>query len=234
MVTLWLWWRTGRPVAGDLAVRLRVLARDFRPIAESISYPAAGTTTFDQLPAGTVLADGHSLRLPRDLDTPDYLRIEVDLLDRRSGTILASQRGPVTVGPLRVTSEAWPPPGMDRAMLEVDDRLRLDAARIEAYPPEREGSGGSLALLLAWTAKSLADEAFVEVALLDRAGRSVLTVDRGLGSWHAPQFWQPGDRFVDELNLELPAGLPVGDYRLHLSVTVDGKKGEGTIGTVRR
>ncbi|GIW08420.1 MAG: hypothetical protein KatS3mg060_3225 [Dehalococcoidia bacterium] len=51
---LWLWWRIDRPVDGDLAVRLRVLARDFQPISETVSYPAAGTATFDRLPTGTL------------------------------------------------------------------------------------------------------------------------------------------------------------------------------------
>lgn len=232
--TLWLWWRAVRPVEGDVAVRLRVLARDFRPVLETRSYPAAGSTTFDRLPVGALLADGQSIRIPRELDAPDFLRIEIDLLDRRSGATIASERGSVTVGPLRVDGGRWPPAGMERAALFVHGALRLDGVRIEEYPPERLESGGSLAVLLAWTAGTSARNATARLELVDAADQVVVAADHALGSWHLVEWWRPGDRFVDELDLDLPAGLAPGAYRLRLLATVDGQTATGTLGTVQR
>lgn len=234
LATLWLWWRVVRPVEGDLAVRLRVLARDFRPLLETRSYPVAGSATFDRLAVGALVADGQTFRLPRQADAPDSLRVEIDLLDRRSGATIASERGMVTVGPLRVEGGPWPPPGMTPAPLVVPGALRLDGVRLEDYPPERPASGGSLALLLAWTADGPARRAAARLELLDPAGRVVVAADRGLGSWHVVEWWRAGDRFVDELDLDLPAGLEPGDYHLRLRATVDGESAAEVIGAVRR
>ncbi|MCS6802000.1 MAG: glycosyltransferase family 39 protein [Chloroflexota bacterium] len=234
VATLWLWWRVDRPVDSDLAVQLRVLARDFRPVAEVRSYPAAGSTTFDQHAAGTVLADHHYFRVPHTLDAPDYLRVEIALLERRSRAAIVSERGMVTVGPLRVTGGVWPPKGMTQAELAIPGALRLDGVRIEQYPPEQAASGGSLALLLAWTAEARARTAAARIELLDPAGRVVVAADRGLGSWHLVEQWRAGDRFVDELDLDLPPWLEDGDYHVRLMATVDGKSAAGSVGVVRR
>ncbi|GIW08421.1 MAG: hypothetical protein KatS3mg060_3226 [Dehalococcoidia bacterium] len=172
--------------------------------------------------------------MPPDLDAPDYLRIEVDLLDRRTGSTVQSERGLITVGPLRVTGGTWPPPGMERAALEGENALRLDGLRIEQYAPERPESGGSLALLPAWTAATSARSATARITVLDATGAVVTVADRGLGTWHEIRNWRAGDRFVDELDLDLPAGLPSGDYRLQLAIRVDGREAIGIVGTVRR
>ncbi|MFN8532329.1 MAG: DUF2142 domain-containing protein [Dehalococcoidia bacterium] len=234
--TLWLWWRTERADTRDLAVRLRVLARDFRPVVETISYPGAGTLPIDRWTVGALVTDPHRLRIPRSLDAPDYLRIEVSLVDRASGeALVVGNERHLTLGPWRVEGTGpWPPAGVAPASLRLDGRLDLTGATVELYPPEAPNSGGSIAVLLYWTAQAPAAGARATLSLVDPTGRTVVSADRALGTWHRIADWRAGDHFVDELDLDLPASLPAGEYAVWLAAAADGVQGVATVGAVRR
>jgi hypothetical protein len=80
--------------------------------------------------------------------------------------------------------------------------------------------GETLTLTLAWEATAeLSDRYVVFVHLLSPDGSLVAQSDRPIGDGLIPYaIWQPGTTFSYPVTLELPDGLPAGDYRLLLGV----------------
>ncbi|MCL6647583.1 MAG: phospholipid carrier-dependent glycosyltransferase [Chloroflexi bacterium] len=237
-VTLQLWWRAHQPLTRDAAIQLRLLARDFRPVATMRSYPAAGTRPFDWWQPGEVVFDPHTFRLPRTVEPPDYLRLELGILDRGSGQLLPVRDAAgrpvgtsVTLAPLRVPGGSWPPGGtpMD---LELPGTLTLASARMELAPPEGDGQGPTLTLLLAWVAARPLPDARATLRLVTPGGAVIVAGEQPLGSWHRASDWRAGDRFVDELDFSLPAGLLPGPYDLWLDVTGGGQQASARLGKV--
>jgi len=96
-----------------------------------------------------------------------------------------------------------------------DGALRLNRSRID---PVAAQAGKSVTVALEWEASARVPEDFtILVHLIDPAGG-----DQPLAQGDAPPLagrwptsaWQPGNSFVDEHTIALPADLPPGTYRI--------------------
>jgi hypothetical protein len=207
-----LYWRADQRLGRDLYATVQLLAPDTGAKVAQADQPI-GTGSFPDYPTtqwrpGQVVRDRYLLQIPPDALSPRGLWVLAAAYDRETG----QRAGERTFGLLPVT-EARP--------LQLPEGARPSGARIgpatlAAYGWRLDDPARTLTLTLYWTAGApMAEDAVVFVHLLDAAGRLVAGQDtRPMGGLYGTQAWQPGEGIVDEHRLELPAGLPPGEYRL--------------------
>ena len=180
--------------------------------------PFAGQAWCD----GDEVLDVREARLFRDTP-PGYYWVEFGVMDPMTGRrepILDPTGKPVdklTAGPLRVSrapvyrvEDVLP---QRQVWARLGDRVELLGW---AAAPEVLRSGQTLRLWLYWLASRPPDADYTTfVHLYDSAGRLVAQRDGppGDGAWPT-SLWQPGDVVEDVVELQVPSGLPPGEYTL--------------------
>ena len=92
----------------------------------------------------------------------------------------------------------------------VDDRVRLLSTRTRAMDPD------ALEVTLQWAVgERMASNYKIATRLYDRAGNEWARLDTQPGyGFYPTSVWEPGTTFGDRLTMEVPYGLPPGDYNL--------------------
>jgi hypothetical protein len=240
----------------NLIAIVRVVDAAGSEVAHHEAWPfGAATSTWQP---GEEYIDGHELQLPGDL-AAGYLRVEVGFYDGDSQALVT----PLVAGTNTPRGEYVPvgyvgvglagkepallqsPPLLGREIKLLGARLqRVDLSdstvpRVE-MPPE-EGMP-VLPLTLAWQAtQPVAVDYITLLHLVAPDGTLAKQFDRAPLQGVAPtSLWRTGDVLLDGYDLEIPADLPSGDYRLlaglydlptltRLPVQIDGKPAGDTI-----
>jgi mannosyltransferase len=197
------------------------LARDGgQVVAEQVATLAGGRATFGHLEAGQVVRDPQTLVLPAGLEPGVYnLR-----LGRRGpdGSWLPVRRGPVPLGqgyPLatvhvlgRELDRVAPTPARP-AEVRFGEGILL--VGFDLQPADPGPSPAALDLTVYWEALApMADRFKVFVHLVGAGGPADLHAQADAYPHFPTNGWVPGEYLEDRVHLDLPAGLPPGDYRL--------------------
>jgi uncharacterized membrane protein len=207
-------------------------ARD-QVIAQRDSEPSGDSRPTDTWKPGEVIFDNHGVLIPPGTPPGDYRRI-VGLYDRETGERLRLPDGKNFIGlpPVRVMRAAAPPP---LAALNMMHDQRFDFGAISLLGHDRYKRdyghapetllypGDRLHLTLYWQAnvRPRADWWF-DLALTDGAGRAVTSLRWPLvGETYPTTAWVQGEVVRGEHDLQLPADLTPGEYRLSLTMYPD-------------
>ncbi len=174
------------------------------------------------LQAGQVVRDPQSLVLPGGLQPGVYNL----LLGRRApdGSWLPVRRGPVSLGqtyPLATVNvlgrelDLVPPTPARPAGVHFGEGIELVGFEVE--PANPGSSTTALDLSLYWRALSpMADRYKVFVHLVGEGGLADVRAQADIYPHLPTSGWVPGEYLHDQVRLDLPAGLPLGNYRLLL------------------
>jgi hypothetical protein len=208
------------PMTTNYNVLLRLVGQDGRELWRSEGWPWGAPTV--GWPVGEVRPDGHTVAIPPDAP-PGLYRFVVSFYD------------PVTLEALPAALLDGAPLGESEralALLQVGEPTALperavspwqfgEVARLNAVAaPSRAQPGETLPLALEWesTARTPVDyTVFVHVVAPDGA---VVAQGDGppLSGFAVTRLWQPGQTFVDERNVALPADLPPGEYQVRVGL----------------
>ncbi|HIQ01258.1 MAG TPA: hypothetical protein EYH30_03865, partial [Anaerolineales bacterium] len=206
-LTVTLMW--DRIEGGGYTVTLHLVSpaavrHDVEPLAVS-SQSLGGNSQF---------ATHHSLPLPADTPRGIYL-IQLRLFGPEGEvfacTVRGRTQGVLYLAPVRVVH--GPPTSSDTPLLgPFGPEVRLHRASFAQPAPDR------LSVRFLWSAaRPIPANYGVSLRLLNGEGGAVATLDTQPGYGFLPtSLWRPGELVADRYLLELPAGLPPGDYRLWL------------------
>jgi hypothetical protein len=177
---------------------------------------------------GEIVTDGFAV--PIDSDTPDgvytlslgwYREVEGQA---NSLAILHPETGEptgktaLTIGPIKV---GGPPPGFTSEQGTPQNRVNIalgDKIELLGFDVKEQQSSGlaPLELTFYWLPLAVMDTDYtVFVHLRDTIGQTVAQKDQPpLNGAYPTSLWDLGEIVVDEITLELPAGLPPGEYTL--------------------
>jgi hypothetical protein len=216
-----LYWRTVTSNHRELRVILRVLDESGRVIVEQDDPPWAGNTTVLSWPDGLAVYDEHRLPLPGGLPPGDY-RLKVSLEQRyengaaRPLPLVEDGSTELDLGPVGVDALPEPPQRI------VEGNLG-DVARLVGHDlllPIGVTAGATLPLTLTWESQGATEidyTVFVHLTAAD--GRPVAQLDsQPLQGAYPTSFWRVGERIQDPSLLEVPAGVPPGDYDLRVGM----------------
>jgi hypothetical protein len=109
-------------------------------------------------------------------------------------------------------------PAVEKQPTHSCDAILGDSIKLLGYDqsPHSVRPGSELQIKLYWQAQQQVRQTFSSyVHLVDDEGRGVTQSDHTPGEIYYPTpLWRPGEVLVDEHNLILPAGIPVGRYYL--------------------
>ncbi len=204
----------------DYTLFVQLLDVDGGLVASRHTYPGQGRFLTSQWRSGDRFCDETRVHVGGSPPAPAVYRVEVGLLDAKSGTRLpvTTAGGPLD-GPLVLTRVRVGPASLPDVAVPVplDYGLGDALALVGRGPlPEAIRAGEVLSLTVYWqaTAAPPADyTAFVH--LLDPAGEVVAQVDRPpRNGWYPTSFWMPGEVVTDTFDLPVPASASPGEYRL--------------------
>jgi len=207
-ITLTLFWQTDRPQTRDLVLNLRLLGREYEPVAAENTYPGWGTFPVALWQPGRVYRDVYRLPVAADAETPMLARWTVWLEDLQTGERLGMTSATGTpLDPLAGVAitrlPPMPPPTEPDHSLDVrfEDFARLTGVSLR---------GSSLELH--WEALAPPpDDYTVFIHLLRPDGALAAAADGPpFDGFYPTTAWLPGDRMVDAH--ALPANLSPGVY----------------------
>lgn len=242
-------------VATNLNAIVRLVDAAGNEVARHEGWPyGAATSTWQP---GEKYVDGHELMLPTDV-AAGYLRVELGFYDSDTQTLVtptvAGTTTPraefVAVGYVGVGLAGKQPTLLAHPPL-LGAQVKLIGARLQGQDlgdngniPRLEVAAGTpaLSLWLAWQPLRPTDVEYVTlVHLIAPDGTLAKQFDRAPLQGVAPTtLWREGDVLLDTYDLEIPADLPAGDYRLvvglydlptltRLPVQIDGAPAGDTI-----
>ena len=173
-------------------------------------------------PRDRIVVDERRLILPEDTP-PGRYRLELGLYDPDDpglGRLPLLDAGgneagrSLTLDYLRVNPPPVPEPSRLVAGGNLADRVRL--VGYDPALPESVTAGATLPLTLTWQCLATMDRDYtVFVHLVGDGPQPVAQADGPpLGGAYPTSFWQVGERLVDRHDMQLPAGLPAGEYEL--------------------
>jgi hypothetical protein len=195
-----------------------------RVLAESASAPVGGRVPFAGLAAGQALRDPQTLTLPADLAPGIY---DLALGRQRSdGTWLPIRRGAVALGrtyplatirvpgrPLNLT----PPDVQYPVEARFGEAIRLLGYDTPAPSFHDQDPISSIELVLHWQAIAPTATPFkIFLHLVSEDGPAGIMSQADLYTLLPTSGWVPGEYLADGASLDVPLGLPPGDYVLLL------------------
>jgi mannosyltransferase len=244
---LQLQWRADQKTDRRYKVFLQLLDPRDQVIAQRDAEPAGEGRPTDGWQPGEVVLDNHGLLIPPGTPPGIYRRI-IGLYDAETMERLKLPDGTdfVSLPPVTVARAKTPPP---LAALDMMNGQRFDFGGISLlghdhykrgfrHAPESQLAPGDLLhLTFYWQANvtSRADWWF-DLSLSDSGGNTVASMQAPLVSEsYGTTLWQEGEVVRGEHDMQIPADLPPGQYRLSLIMTPDDKTPVGTayLGTVR-
>jgi hypothetical protein len=161
--------------------------------------------------------------------TSQWIAVEMPLVTSRTSVVPVTLPSPATPGEYRLLLNATDGPlpsfslegavlvdeGAARAAEPVPVRLYDYSLDQDRYTP-----GDTLRLTLHWEAMGrLVEDYSVSVKLLDLNGAVLAQQDSGpQGGWYPTSRWLPGERIADQHELRIPSDIPLGQYRLQVSL----------------
>jgi hypothetical protein len=197
-LTLRLYWRAGQPQAQEQAF---VISLADTPVTTTLRLPP-------DMPVGYALHTYADLRLPPDVQPGVYPLVLSRLRDKGQ---------PVPLGEVEVSGRPrrFDVPALDLPIhATFGDQVTLLGTNIA--PLLEVASGQAITLTLAWQAQATPSQDLVRfVHLLDAEGRPVAQQDsRPCGGECPATSWLPGEVLIETVQLQTPAGLLPGSYRL--------------------
>ncbi len=205
--TLTLRWQTSAPITTSYTAFVHVLDAQGNLIASSDATPGGGETT--TWPIGETIDDTHLLSLPDDVKPGPY-QIVAGMYDAQSGARLRLM-GQDTVRLMTITVQSMQQP-INQDLGDFATLLGADGL------PDSISAGEAINLTLYWRPRATTTDSYmISLQLFDENKRLVAQVDGLPGNGARPTTtWQPGQIVIDPHSLNLPADLPLGQYRLLL------------------
>jgi hypothetical protein len=214
-----LYWQ-GREAQAEAAPGvLRLVDGEGVVVDEWASAPADGRAPFPALAAGQVVRDPRTLSLPATLEPGMY---ELELGRRTAaGEWLVVRRGPVSPGPVYPLATVRV---LGRARLLVPPTPQYSrpvtfgpAVRFLGYDLDRQSG---VELRLHWQSiEPVTDRLKIAVHLLGAGGAGDIRAQADVYPRLPTTSWLPGEYLVDEVKLDLPAGVKQdGTYTLWLAL----------------
>lgn len=215
------------PTTNYVAI-VRVLDTAGNEIARDENWPyGAATSTWQP---GETYIDGHELTLPGDL-SPGYLRVEYGLYDGDAQTLVTpmvagteTPRGDYVPAGYVQVGQITPPTTLDAPPL-LGEQVKLLGARVHETDLTDNTvptitAKHALPLTLAWQPTRPLDTDYVAlIHLIAPDGTLAAQYDRAPLQGVAPTtLWQARDTLLDYYELDIPADLPPGDYRLFVGL----------------
>lgn len=217
-----LFWQAQSAPGEDFLPRLRLLddssALDGDSVlGEWMEKPVAGSYPTAWWRAGELVRDPHTLHLPATVP-PGRYRLALSLVRAADGRPVEPERGPAAVdlGQVEVKGREHdyaPPTPQHEQVAPLGPNVEMVGYDLTTTTP---APGSPVEVTLYWHALGTPAhhyQAFVH--LLDAGGNIVAQHDGVPGRGRLPTLgWLPGEYLVDRHVLTLPAGLPMGEYRL--------------------
>jgi hypothetical protein len=244
---LQLQWRADQKLDRRFKVFLQLLDSRDQVIAQRDAEPAGEGRPTDTWQPGEVVLDNHGLLIPPGTPPGTYRRI-IGLYDAQTMERLKLQDGTdfVSLPPVTVARAKTAPP---LAALDMMNRQRFDFGGISLlghdhykrgfrHAPETQLSPGDLLHLTFYWQANVTPRAnwWFDLSLNDSNGNTAASMQAPLVSdSYGTTLWQEGEVVRGEHDMQIPADLPPGQYRLSLIMTPDDKTPVGTayLGTVR-
>ena len=244
---LQLQWRADQKTDRRYKVFLQLLDPRDQVIAQRDAEPAGEGRPTDTWQPGEAVLDNHGLLIPPGTPPGIYRRI-IGLYDAQTMERLKLPDGTdfVSLPPVTVAHAKTPPP---LAALDMMNRQRFDFGGISLlghdhykrgfrHAPETQLSPGDLLHLTFYWQANVIPRAnwWFDLSLNDANGNTVASMQAPLVSEsYGTTLWQEGEVVRGEHDMQIPADLPPGQYRLSLIMTPDDKTPVGTayLGTVR-
>jgi hypothetical protein len=216
-----LFWQALADPGEDFLPRLQLLDADDQAVAELTEKPVAGTYPTAWWHAGELVRDPHALPIPATVP-PGRYRLVLSLIRAADGQPVEVERGRTAVNLAEVevqgrehrfqpTAPAHSQVAQFGTSVEMIGYDLQDAVRTPGSPLE---------ITLHWHALETPDRNYYTfVHLTDSYGAIVAQHDGPPAEGEAPPLgWLAGEYLTDTHRLELPAGLPDGEYRLEVGL----------------
>jgi 4-amino-4-deoxy-L-arabinose transferase-like glycosyltransferase len=210
-------WQARNNPGEDYLPRLQLLAANDELLAELAEKPVAGAYPTAWWQAGELVRDPHTLPIPAAVD-PGQPRLVLSLIRAADGqpVPLPGGRTHVELGQVEITGREHrfePTDPGHRQVASFGPTIELagyDLSDTAASP------GSYLDITLHWHAIDTPPEDYHSfVHLLDAQGEILAQHDGTPGGGGLPALgWLPGEYIVDRHRLDIPIGLPGGEYRL--------------------
>jgi 4-amino-4-deoxy-L-arabinose transferase-like glycosyltransferase len=220
-VPMELFWQALANPGEDFLPRLQLLDAENRAVAELTEKPVSGTYPTAWWHSGQLVRDPHALAIPATVPAGRY-RLALSLIRAADGQPVEFKRGQTA---------------LDLGDVEVQGREHRFQPTAPAYgqvahfgtsveltgydlPESVYVPGSPLEITLHWHALETPDRNYYTfVHLLDADGVIVAQDDGPPAGGEAPPLgWLPGEYLTDTHRLQLPAGLPDGEYRLEVGL----------------
>jgi hypothetical protein len=220
-VTLYL--TAPQKLATNLFLVLQLLDETGRAIGNVTTHPGWGRLPTSLWELGRIYEDRYEILISQPIDNRSPLRASVYITFARpenteaplqaygaDGAPASPMVGQVDVVPARPLTRA--DSGLRPVEVTFGDGIRLAGQRV----PAAASAGGELPVTLLWEAQAAPQGDYTAfVHLLAADGTRLAGFDEPPAADRYPtRFWQPGDRILSELVLELPVDLPAGAYGL--------------------
>ena len=218
-----LYWQALAPVERDYTAFVHLFGRADQPIGQEDTYPGGGNDPTSQWKPGEVLRDQHEVLAVPEARAPGAGTVDVGLYDFET-----KQRLPafdrdghplerVMLSPFKLTTWAAP-------QYKIESPVRFGVGPDIELVGYRLGEGAQpgqpLKIALYWRARAAPPEDYtVFVHLVNTAGELVAQHDgQPVGGDYPTSFWDAGETVKDEHEIELPAGLAPGEYRVQVGL----------------
>lgn len=219
-----LYWRAIETRRDPLQLTVRLIDRDGHEVTHSEASPFGQANGSDRWPEG-IFGIPWEVSLPAAAGPGEY-RLQLELNAPALGRlpVLSWERLPISdklfVGPVKISPQVIPTAELERATqagVTFGDAIMLRGYSIA----ERTARpGDSLHLALYWFAQKQVTKGYtVFIHLLDSSGRVRAQVDsQPFQGMYWTSLWNAGEAIRDEYQLELPANLPAGEYKIELGL----------------
>lgn len=212
-----LFWQARVDPGEDFFPRLQLFDSAGASLAELTAKPVAGTYPTAWWKAGELVRDPHALPIPA-IVPPGRYRLALSLVCAADNAPVEIERGQrtVTLAEIEVIGrehhyEPATPQHVQDAQFGTSVELVGYNVNENMPPP-----GSTLEVTLYWHTLETPDRNYhTFIHLLDAEDNIVAQYDGPPGDGALPTLgWLPGEYLTDTPSLQLPAGLPVGEYRL--------------------
>jgi hypothetical protein len=221
-VTLYL--TTPGPLQHDYEVFVQLLDEGGEVVGNVTTHPGWGSYPTTLWEPGTLFADTYAVQVQQRIDphSPLLARVYTGFVDPTDAELRPLSALSPTDTPLlpilgTVTLLPWSGPDVDALGLtpldaEFGESLRLAALQT----PTELDAGATMTVTLLWEAASIPNRDYTAfVHLLSSDGTQVGGFDQAAGGARFPTHaWQPGDRIVGTLPVQVAADTPPGLYTL--------------------
>jgi hypothetical protein len=208
-----LYWQGLRPMTANYSAFVKLYARGGALAAGLDTYPGGGMWQTTRWAPGEIIADHYQLRLSDGLSTPAALRMDVGFWDFETRQYLDTfDAAGQPTGRQRYEAAGLAERAAGSGQPAQGQRLS-HAAPVSQTIEQRDGR---LLVATRWLATEDFGEAFtIFMHLVGPDGTLIAQADGPAAGGEFPvQWWRAGDMIDDARAIDLPAGLPPGQYQI--------------------